>query len=59
MQLAVVALMSTPKMVEQAGKHLIHLPTITSNPGNALIGAGFLAIGVPVCLFWRNRSLAR
>ena len=33
--------------------------TITSNPGNALIGAAFLAIGVPVCLFWRSRSLAR
>ncbi|MFI5235984.1 MAG: APC family permease [Gemmatimonadales bacterium] len=30
--------------------------TITSNPQNALIGAGFLAIGVPVCLYWRGRS---
>lgn len=33
--------------------------TITSNPGNALIGGAFLAIGVPVCLFWRDRSRAR
>lgn len=30
--------------------------TITSNPGNAMIGGGFLAIGVPVCLFWRSRN---
>jgi APA family basic amino acid/polyamine antiporter len=33
--------------------------TITSNPGNAMIGAGFLIIGVPVCLFWRARYAAR
>lgn len=33
--------------------------TITSNPTNAMIGFGFLAIGVPVCLYWRNRSRAR
>ncbi|MGH7591594.1 MAG: APC family permease, partial [Gemmatimonadales bacterium] len=32
--------------------------TITSNPDNAMIGGAFLAIGVPVCLFWRGRSLA-
>jgi len=29
---------------------------ISSNPGNAAIGAGLIALGVPAFLYWRSRS---
>jgi APA family basic amino acid/polyamine antiporter len=35
----------------------VMLGSITSNPGNALRGAGLLAIGIPVFLFWRRRAV--
>jgi len=31
------------------------LSAVRANPGNAAIGAGLIALGVPVYLFWTKR----
>ncbi len=32
------------------------LSSIVSNPGNALLGSGLIALGIPAYLFWRSRK---
>ena len=45
----------TPALFVAAAVYVV-IGSIVSNPGNAAVGAGLLALGVPVFLFWRARS---
>jgi basic amino acid/polyamine antiporter, APA family len=44
----------TPALFVAAAVYVV-IGSIVSNPGNAAMGAGLLALGVPVFLFWRAR----
>jgi APA family basic amino acid/polyamine antiporter len=44
----------TPALFVLAAAYVV-TGSITSNPGNALLGVSILALGVPVFLFWRRR----
>jgi APA family basic amino acid/polyamine antiporter len=44
----------TPALFLAAAAYVV-TGSITSNPGNALLGVAILALGVPVFLFWRGR----
>jgi len=35
---------------------LVVVSSIASNPENALLGSGLIALGVPAYLFWRGRK---
>ncbi len=39
-----------------AAAAFVVVSSIVSNPGNALLGSGFIALGVPAYLFWRSRK---
>jgi basic amino acid/polyamine antiporter, APA family len=45
---------STLLFIAAAG--YVVLGSIGSNPGNALRGAGLLALGLPVYAYWKSRS---
>jgi len=47
----------TPMLFLAASLYVV-VGSITSNPGNALLGSLILALGVPVFLFWRRRAPA-
>jgi basic amino acid/polyamine antiporter, APA family len=44
----------TPALFVLAAVYVV-IGSVVSNPGNAAVGAGLLALGVPVFLFWRAR----
>jgi APA family basic amino acid/polyamine antiporter len=44
----------TPALFVAAAAYVV-IGSITSNPGNALLGGTILALGVPVFLYWRGR----
>jgi APA family basic amino acid/polyamine antiporter len=46
----------TPGLFVAAALYVV-ASSIAANPRNALIGSGLLALGVPVYLFWKRRSL--
>jgi APA family basic amino acid/polyamine antiporter len=45
----------TPALFVLAAIYVV-ASSVASNPGNAAIGAGLLALGVPVYLFWKART---
>ncbi len=45
----------TPALFVLAAVYVV-ASSVASNPGNAAIGAGLLALGVPVYLFWKART---
>ncbi len=45
----------TPALFVAAAVYVV-IGSVVSNPGNAAVGAGLLALGVPVFLFWRARG---
>jgi len=44
----------TPGLFVLAAVYVV-LSAVRANPGNAAIGAGLIALGVPVYLFWTKR----
>src|SRR5438552_3387294 len=47
----------TPALFVLAAAYVV-LSAISSNPRNAAIGAGLIALGIPVFLYWRSRGTA-
>jgi len=45
----------TPALFVLAAAYVV-VSAVWSNPGNAAIGAGLIALGVPVFLYWRRRG---
>jgi APA family basic amino acid/polyamine antiporter len=46
----------TPGLFVTAALYVV-ASSIAANPSNALVGTGLLALGVPVYLFWKRRSM--
>ncbi len=47
----------TPAVFVLAAAYVV-ISAVLSNPRNAIIGAGLIALGVPVFLYWRSRGTA-
>jgi len=45
----------TPALFVLAAAYVV-VSVVVSNPKNAAVGAGLIALGVPVFLYWRRRD---